>query len=105
LDDAHPATDCTVHDARKMPPITRDNDHENSPVRNPPTLAHRGESAVANRPTFWSRSLSRPALLGFLDSGDPRCTSHTVPRMYNVNCRYSLCQFSATSTAKLAEVR
>lgn len=34
-DDAHPATDCTVHDARKMPPITRDNDHENSPVRNP----------------------------------------------------------------------
>jgi hypothetical protein len=39
-----------------------------------------------------------------LDSGEPFCTSHTVRKMYRKNCRYSDCQFSATSTPKLAEV-
>jgi hypothetical protein len=38
------------------------------------------------------------------DSGEPFCSSHTVSRMKRKNCRYSDCQFSATSTPKLAEV-
>ena len=45
-----------------------------------------------------------PGLPGFLDSEDPRWTNHTVSRMYSVNCRYSDCQFSATSTAYCDEV-
>jgi hypothetical protein len=39
-----------------------------------------------------------------LDSVEPRCTSHTVPRMKSVNCRYSDCQFSMTSTAYADDV-
>jgi hypothetical protein len=40
-----------------------------------------------------------------LDSGEPRCTSQTVATMNSRNCRYSDCQFSATSTAKSEEMR
>jgi hypothetical protein len=75
LYDAHPATDCTSHDAMKMLPILRDSDHEKTVVRAPPVVAHRGDSSVASGPIFWSRGLSVPALPGSLDSGDPGCTS------------------------------
>jgi hypothetical protein len=47
----------------------------------------------------------RPDVLGLLRLRDPRWTSHTVPNAYRKNCRYSDCQFSATSTAKLEDMR
>ena len=47
-------------------------------------------------------ALAPPMLL---DSGEPRCTSHTVSMMNSRNCRYSDCQFSATSTAKVEDIR
>jgi hypothetical protein len=78
---------------------------ENSHRRQPPASAHFGESSSAYRPTFWSRSDSAPTLSSSLDSGDPFCTSQTVRKMNRKNWRYSDCQFSSTSTPKLAEVR
>ena len=45
-----------------------------------------------------------PTSSGFFDSVEPRCTSQTVTRIMRKNCRYSDCQFSATSTAKLEDV-
>ena len=64
-----------------MLPIIRDSDQENTVVRTPPVRAQRGESSVAYGPIFWSCGLSVPAFPGSFDSGDPRCTSQTVPRM------------------------
>jgi hypothetical protein len=85
--------------------MTSPRDRSCTAVRRPPARAQRGDSGVANAPTFCSASVPRPLSPGLFDSGDPRCTSHTVPTTYSRNCRYSDCQFSATSVAKLDEVR
>src|SRR5919112_3874739 len=61
LYDAHPPTDWTTQEARKIEAITSDSDQENTVVRTPPILAQVGESASACRPSFWSSGLSRPA--------------------------------------------
>src|SRR3954468_17423126 len=97
--------DWTSQDARKIAPITSDSDHENAVVRTPPLAAQDGESSSAYWPTRWSLSLSSPASSSPLDSGDPFCRKNTVATMYSRNWRYSLCQFSMTSTAKSADVR
>ena len=47
---------------------------------------------------------SMPSLPSSFDSGEPRCTSQIVAAMYRKNCRYSDCQFSATSTANADDV-
>ena len=48
-------------------------------VRQPPTRAHRGESARAAVPTSWSASLPPPSSPGGFDSDEPRWISQTVP--------------------------
>jgi hypothetical protein len=62
-------------------PITMPSDRENTAVRQSPGRAQRGESCRANRPTSWSSSVSVPAFSTSFDSEEPRCTSHTVPKM------------------------
>src|SRR5919107_5675140 len=101
---ATPAIDWASQDPRKIKPITRPSEFEYRVRRNPSTFAHPGESSSANRPTFCSSSDSSPASSSFFDSGEPFCSSHTVKKMYRKNCRYSDCQFSATSAPKLADV-
>src|SRR3954451_23882985 len=98
-----PVTADAAHDASQMSVMTVTSEREKSPVRHPPR-AHRGESASACSPTCCSSSDSTPSSPGSLDSVDPRWTSQTVARMYSVNCRYSDCQFSMTSTQKAEEV-
>ena len=65
------------------------------------------------RRAFWSRLviviamavwLAISAVRGFFDSGEPCCTSQTVAKMNRKNCRYSDCQFSATSMMKWDEL-
>src|SRR5919112_4568186 len=87
-----------------MTPIIRPSELEYTVSFQPRVRAHAGESSSAYPPTFCLRSDSRPASSSGLDSGDPCWTSPTVRKMYRKNCRYSDCQFSATSTPKLAEV-
>src|SRR5689334_6466439 len=100
---AVPAMDWASQDSRKITPMTRPRELEYRVRRHPRARAHLGESAVAYSPTFWSASDSRPGLSSSLDSGEPFCSSHTVTKMNRKNCRYSDCQFSATSAPKLAE--
>jgi hypothetical protein len=45
-----------------------------------------------------------PTFSRSFDSGEPFCTSQTVSMMNRKNWRYSDCQFSATSAAKLDEL-
>src|SRR3954452_4364607 len=101
---ATPAIDWVSQDSRKITPMTRPRELENSVVRSPPTRAHFGELASAYRPIFCCSSDSIPMSSREVDSGEPFCTSQTVRKMKRKNCRYSDCQFSATSTPKLADV-
>src|SRR5215218_8166953 len=78
---AQPPTDCTNQETRKIAAISNDRDHENTVIRTPPTLAQAGDSWSAYRPSFCCSGLSSPASPTFLDSGDPRWTSHTVATM------------------------
>src|SRR5215207_1088389 len=101
---ARPATDCASQEPRKSSPIVSPREWEKTVRRQPVALAQGGESLSACRPTFWSSSDSRPTSSTGLDSVDPRCTNHTVASTNTKNCRYSDCQFSATSTANDDEV-
>jgi hypothetical protein len=89
----------------KSPAMTRPSERENTAWRTPPTPAQRGESWPATSPIRWSSSEPGPALCISFDSGEPRCSSQTVAKMYRKNCRYSDYQFSVTSTAKSEDVR
>src|SRR5829696_2217644 len=97
--------DWASQEATKIRPITRPSELEKTACRMPPTRAHLGDLSVAYWPTCWSSSDSRPTWSSDLDSGEPFCSSQTVRKMNRKNCRYSDCQFSATSVAKLDEVR
>jgi hypothetical protein len=77
---AQPVMEEAAQVARKMPPISRPSEREKTAVRQPPTAAHRGESGCACGPTSWSRSDSVPIWSASFDSGEPRCTSHTVAK-------------------------
>jgi hypothetical protein len=85
--------------------ITTPRDREYSACPRPPTEAGRGESGRAYLPMRCSLSDSTPALCSSFDSGEPRWTSQTVAKRNRKNCRYSDCQFSATSTANRDVVR
>src|SRR3954468_11824452 len=85
--------------SRKMVPMSRPSDREKTAVRHPPAFAHAGEPSVTCLPVCWSRSDSRPSWWIGFDSGEPRWNSQTVPNTERKNCKYSDCQFSATSTA------
>src|SRR5687768_15562578 len=84
--------------------MTRPSEVEKSAVLNPPAFAHLGDSFLENWPMSSSSSDCTPRFSISLDSGEPFCTSQTVSTMKSRNCRYSDCQFSETSTAKLEEV-
>src|SRR3954453_18826790 len=84
--------------------MTVESDQEKTAAPHPPSRARVGESSSACRPTFCCSSDSVPTSPGSFDSVEPRCTSQTVTRIMRKNCRYSDCQFSATSTAKLEDV-
>src|SRR6478752_7569096 len=105
LNALRPAMDCASQLKAKITPITMPNDREYRASRNPRVRAQPGESSPACSPTFCSLSDSVPCLPSGLDSGEPFCTNQTVAKMYRKNCRYSDCQFSATSTPKLEDVR
>src|SRR4051794_36095496 len=96
--------DCASQDPRKKDSITAPSDRLNTAVRHPPVLAQAGESSPAWSPTRCCSSLSSPSSPGAVDSVEPRCISHTVAVIIRKNWRYSDCQFSETSTAKLDEV-
>src|SRR4051794_16631604 len=98
-----PVTDCANHHASQMPAMTTPNELAYTKVRHPPALAQRGASGGAYSPTFCCSSVSPPMRLAGLDSLEPRWISQTVAEMYNVNCRYSDCQFSITSAQNSAE--
>ena len=73
--------DWASQDSRNSPPITSASERENRAVRQPPALAHFGESALAWAPTCCFSSDSGPISSGCLDSGEPRWTSQTVAKM------------------------
>ena len=74
-------------------------------MRQPPALAHLGESGLTCSPTSCCSSDWAPSSPGCLDSGEPFWMNQTVSRMNSVNWRYSDCQFSVTACAKLDVVR
>src|SRR3954447_7063613 len=91
--------------AGQMLVIVISSECEYSHRRRPAIFAQRGESGLACSPIIWSSSDSRPSLPSCLDSVEPFCTSQTVNSTKSVNCRYSDCQFSMTSTQNEDEVR
>src|SRR3954447_25575017 len=100
-----PVTACAPQVPSQIEAMTSTSELEYTRVRHPPAAAHFGESGLACSPTFCSASDSPPSLPRSLDSGEPFWTSHTVTSAKSVNCRYSDCQFSITSTAKDDDVR